>query len=69
MICANPDSQVSAAMRAIMELPILVAFARFSVSEYGNFKHWRQPANAHREQVHGMLYVEAHRLTPKWAAV
>ena len=52
-----------------MELPILVAFARFSVSEYGNFKHWRQPANAHREQVHGMLYVEAHRLTPKWAAV
>lgn len=69
MICASPDSQVSAAMRTIMELPILVAFARFSVSEYGNFKHWRQPANAHREQVHGMLYVEAHRLTPKWAAV
>ena len=69
MICANPDSQVSAAMRTIMELPILMAFARFSVSEYGNFKHWRQPANAHREQVHGMLYVEAHRLTPKWAAV
>lgn len=29
MICANPDSQVSAAMRTIMELPILMAFARF----------------------------------------
>nr|DAT79404.1 MAG TPA: hypothetical protein [Caudoviricetes sp.] len=31
MICANPDSQVSAAMQTIMELPILMAFARFSV--------------------------------------
>ena len=39
------------------------------LDKQGNFKHWRQPANAHREQVHGMLYVEAHRLTPKWAAL
>ena len=31
MICANPDSQVLAVMRTIMELQILVAFARFSV--------------------------------------
>lgn len=29
MICANPDSQVSAAMQTIMELPILMAFAVF----------------------------------------
>jgi hypothetical protein len=32
MICANPDSQVSAAMRTIMELPILMAFALLSAS-------------------------------------
>lgn len=38
-------------------------------SEYGNFKNWRQPTNAHREQVHGCVYVPAHRLTPKGVAV
>lgn len=33
------------------------------------FTNWRQQAYAHREQVHGLLYVEAHRLTPKGVAV
>lgn len=37
-------------------------------SEYGNFKNWRQPTYAHREQVHSLLYVAAHRLTPKGVA-
>nr|DAG26544.1 MAG TPA: hypothetical protein [Caudoviricetes sp.] len=32
MICANPDSQVSAEMQTIMELPILMAFALLSAS-------------------------------------
>jgi hypothetical protein len=32
MICANPDSQVSAAMQTIMELPILMAFTLLSAS-------------------------------------
>lgn len=32
MICANPDSQVSAAMRTTTALPILVAFALISAS-------------------------------------
>lgn len=36
---------------------------------YCDFKHWRQPAYAHREQVHSFLYVAAHRLTPKGVAV
>ena len=30
---------------------------------------WRQPTYAHREQVHSLLYVETHRLTPKGVAV
>lgn len=29
---------------------------------------WRQPANAHRKQVHSLLYVAAHRLTQKGVA-
>jgi hypothetical protein len=32
MICANPDSQVSAAMQTNTALPILVAFALISAS-------------------------------------
>ena len=27
--------------------------------------NWPKPTHAHREQVHGLLYVAAHRLTPK----
>lgn len=30
---------------------------------------WRQPTYAHREQVHSLLYVETHRLTPKGVSV
>ena len=37
-------------------------------SEYGNFRNWRQPTYAHRKQVHSLLYVPAHRLTPKGVA-
>lgn len=37
--------------------------------ECGDFKQWRQPAYAHREQVHGCVYVPTHRLTPKGVAV
>lgn len=29
---------------------------------------WRQPTHAHRQQVHGLLYVAAHRLTQKGVA-
>lgn len=36
---------------------------------YCDFKHWRQPAYAHREQVHSFLCVAAHRLTQKGVAV
>lgn len=32
MICANPDSQVSAVMQTNMALPILMAFALLSAS-------------------------------------
>lgn len=32
-------------------------------------RHWRQPANAHRKQVHSLLYVAAHWLTQKGVAV
>ena len=34
-----------------------------------NISNWRQQAYAHRQQVHGLLYVAAHRLTPKGVAV
>ena len=30
---------------------------------------WRRSANAHRQQVHSLLYMAAHRLTPKGVAV
>lgn len=30
---------------------------------------WRRQTHAHREQVHGCVYVSAHRLTPKGVAV
>lgn len=34
-----------------------------------NYFNWHRQAHAHREQVHGLLYVAAHRMTPKWVAV
>lgn len=34
-----------------------------------NRKCWRQPTHVHRKQVHGLLYVAAHRLTTKGVAV
>ena len=37
--------------------------------EYGDFKQWRRKTHAHRQQVHGLLYVEANRLTQKGVAV
>lgn len=33
------------------------------------FRVWQQPTNAHRKQVHGCVYVPAHRLTQKGVAV
>lgn len=39
--------------------------------QYGDSdcRGWRQPAHAHREQVHSLLYVAANRLTPKGVAL
>lgn len=38
------------------------------LSDFDN-EYWRRQTHAHREQVHGLLYVPAHRLTPKGVAV
>ena len=33
-----------------------------------NISNWRQQTHAHRQQVHSLLYMAAHRLTPKGVA-
>lgn len=38
------------------------------LSDFDN-NYWRQQTHAHSQQVHGLLYVETHRLTPKGVAV